>query len=65
MRTGAYPVPEDSMAITHVPVLFGGPATEVVRWGTDEWEIFASAGPDVPKEDRRIVPLGVLLGLES
>ena len=53
------------MAITHVPVLFGGPATEVVRWGTDEWEIFASAGPDVPKEDRRIVPLGVLLGLES
>ena len=63
-RTWAYPVPEDSMAITHVPVLLGEPATEVVRWETDEWEIFAGAGPDVLKEEKRIVPLGVLLGLD-
>lgn len=65
VRAWAYPVPEDSMAITHVPVLLGEPATEVVRWETDEWEIFASAGPDVPTEEKRIVPLGVLLGLDS
>ena len=64
-RPWTYPVPEESMAITHVPVLFGELATEVMRWETDEWEIFAGAGPDVPKEEKRIVPLGVLLGLDS
>lgn len=64
-RAWAYPVPEDSMAITHMPVLLGEPATELMRWETDEWEIFAGAGPDVPKEEKRIIPLGVLLGLDS
>ena len=52
------------MAITQVSVLMGEPATEVIRWETDEWEIFAGAGPDVPAAEKRIVPLGVLLGLD-
>ncbi|MGI4832566.1 MAG: DUF4262 domain-containing protein [Janthinobacterium lividum] len=60
-----YPVPEESMAITHLPVLFGQPALEVMRWETEEWEIFAGAGPEVPKAEMRIVPLGVLLGLDT
>lgn len=63
-RAWDYPVPEDSMAITQVSVLMGEPATEVIRWETDEWEIFAGAGPDVPAAEKRIVPLGVLLGLD-
>ena len=65
VRQWEYPVPSDSMALTHLPVLFGQPATEVMRWETDDWEVFSGAGPDVRKEDRRMVPLGVLVGLDQ
>lgn len=65
VRSWPYPVPEASMAITHLPVLFGELAREVMRWEQAEWEIFAGPGPEVPKEEMRIVPLGVLLGLDA
>lgn len=59
-----YPVPSNSVAITNLDALRGELITEVMRWEEDEWEIFAGAGPDVPEEERRVVPLGVLLGAD-
>lgn len=64
-REWEYPVPRDSMALTNLPVLFGEKVTEVMRWETDDWEIFSGPGPDVPEADRRMVPLGVLIGLDK
>ena len=64
-RKWDYPVPSSSMAITNLTVLFGEKATEVTRWEKDEWEIFSGAGPDIPKEEMRIVPLGLLLGIDK
>lgn len=64
-RDWNYPVPNNSMSFTNLKVLFGEKATEVMRWEKDEWEIFSGAGPDVSEEDRRIVPLGVLIGIDA
>jgi Domain of unknown function (DUF4262) len=61
----AYHIPVNSMAITNLGALRGERITEVMRWEEDEWEIFAGAGPDVPQEERRVVPLGVLLGADE
>jgi Domain of unknown function (DUF4262) len=60
-----YPVPAKSMAITNLGALRGERVTEAMRWEEDEWELFAGAGPDVPKEQRRVVPLGVLLARDK
>lgn len=65
VRDWDYPVPRESTAVTNLNVLFGETATEVMRWEDDEWEIFSGAGPDTPKEDMRVVPLGVLLGIDK
>ena len=64
-RKWDYPVPNGSMVVTDLRVLFGEKATEVTRWENDEWEIFSGAGPDTPKEEMRIVPLGILLGIDK
>lgn len=56
------PVPEKSIAVTNLDALRGQTLTEVARWEPDQWEMFAGAGPDVDKEDIRIVPLCVLVG---
>lgn len=64
-RKWDYPIPSDSMALTNLPVLLGETANEVMRWEKDEWEIFCGAGPEVPKEDWRMIPLGVLIGLDK
>jgi Domain of unknown function (DUF4262) len=61
----AYPVPSKSVAITNLGALRGERITEVMRWEEDEWEIFAGVGPDVPQEERRVVPLGVLLAADE
>jgi hypothetical protein len=60
-----YPIPVSSMAITNWQVLAGAKATEVMRWEEAEWEVFAGAGPDIPKAEMRIVPLGTLLGIDA
>jgi hypothetical protein len=65
VRPWEYPIPRQSMAITNLEVLAGAKATEVTRWEEAEWEIFAGAGPDIPKAAMRIVPLGTLLGIDS
>ena len=60
-----YPIPIESMAVTNLRVLAGAKATEVMRWEVEEWEIFAGAGPDIPKAEMRIVSLGTLLGIDA
>jgi Domain of unknown function (DUF4262) len=64
-RKWDYPIPSGSMAVTDLSVLFGEKATEITRWEEDEWEIFSGAGPDMPKELMRIVPLGLLFGIDK
>jgi hypothetical protein len=61
----SYPVPEKSTATTDLAALRGQRITEVMRWEEDEWEIFAGDGPDVPDEERRVVPLGTLVGADA
>lgn len=60
-----YPVPANSVALTNIDALSGEKITEVMRWENDEWEIFAGAGPDVLQQDRRVVPLSVLLAADE
>jgi hypothetical protein len=60
-----YPVPRSSVALTDLNALRGGRITEVMRWEEDQWEMFAGSGPDIPESERRIVPLGVLLGADE
>jgi hypothetical protein len=59
-----YPVREDSTAITDLAALRGDRVTEACRWEEDEWELFAGAGPDVPKDEMRMVALGTLLAAD-
>lgn len=63
-RKWEYPIPVESMAVTNLLVLAGAKATEVMRWEEAEWEVFAGAGSNIPKADMRIVPLGMLLGID-
>lgn len=61
----SYPVPKPSVVTTNLGALRGEQVTEVARWETDQWEMFAGAGPEVKPEDARVVPLGVLLGKDG
>jgi hypothetical protein len=60
-----YPVPEESMTATNLSALRGERITEAARWEEDEWELFAGAGPDIPKEETRVVALGTLLAVDN
>ena len=60
-----YAVPEKSTAVTNLAALRGSRTTEAVRWEEDYWEIFAGAGPDVPKKELRVVPLGTLMATDA
>jgi len=60
-----YPVPENSTATTNLSALRGNRITEAARWEVDEWEIFAGAGPDVPKDELRVVALATLLATDG
>lgn len=64
-REWDYPVPRDSTVVTNLDALKGEVITEVMKWEKNEWEIFAGAGPDVLKEDKRVVSLGTLLGIDK
>jgi uncharacterized protein DUF4262 len=59
-----YGVSQTSTAITNLDALRGDRITEVTRWEQDEWEMFAGAGPDVPPDDVRIVPIGSMLAAD-
>jgi hypothetical protein len=58
-------VPVASTATTNLDALRGSRVTEAARWEETVWELFAGAGPDVPAEDIRIVPLGTLLAVDA
>lgn len=60
-----YPVSEGATALTNLAALRGERVTEVMRWEEDEWEMFAGAGPDVPKDEMRVVALGTLVGADK
>ena len=60
-----YGVSEKTAVVTNLDALKGRPITEIMRWELEEWEMFAGSGPDVDKKDIRIVPIGVLLGIDN
>jgi hypothetical protein len=57
-------VSPQSVAITNLDALRGDRITEASRWEDDQWELFAGAGPDVPRSDIRVVPLGTLIAMD-
>ena len=59
-----YPVRQGSTAVTDLAALRGERITEACRWEEDEWELFAGAGPDVTKDEMRMVALGTLLAVD-
>jgi hypothetical protein len=61
----SYRVPTSSHAVTDLDALRGAAVTEACRWEEDYWELFAGAGPEIQDEQRRVVPLGTLLGADS
>jgi hypothetical protein len=61
----AYPVPEAAVAVTDLAALRGERVTEAMRWEEDEWEMFVGDGPDIPKDELRMVPLGTLVGADE
>jgi hypothetical protein len=60
-----YPVPEDATATTDLAALRGERVTEAMRWEEDDWEIFVGDGPNIPKDELRVVPLGTLVGADE
>lgn len=60
-----FPVVKTSTATTNIAALRGDAVTEAMRWEEDCWELFAGAGPDVDREDIRVVPLATLLAIDS
>lgn len=60
-----YPVPEKSVAATDLAALRGERITEAMRWEEDQWEIFAGDGPDIPKDEVRVVSLGSLVAADE
>jgi hypothetical protein len=57
--------PKNSYVITDLNALKGKTITEVAKWEDHVWEMFSEPGPDVEKEDVRIVPLGTILGIDA
>jgi hypothetical protein len=45
--------------------MMGEPITELTRWEDNEWEMFAGEGPEVEKDDMRVVSLGTILGIDK
>jgi hypothetical protein len=60
-----FPVPKDSMATTNLAALRGERITEVMRWEDNEWEMFVGPGPDIEKDDMRVVALGTLVAADQ
>lgn len=36
-----------------------------MRWEEGDWEIFVGDGPDIPKDELRVVSLGTLVGADE
>ncbi len=63
-RPWPWPVPAASTAVTNVDALLGYAVTEAARWEPDQWELYSGAGPEVPRDQIRIVPLATLVGFD-
>lgn len=59
------PVPASSRAVTNLDALQGHRVTEASRWDKDEWELFSGSGPDTPRDQVRIVPIGTVLAADE
>jgi hypothetical protein len=59
-----FSIPSNSTAVTNFAALRGDRVTEASRWEEDQWDLFAGSGPDTPKEEARVVPIGTLLGVD-
>jgi hypothetical protein len=59
------PVPSTSTAVTNLAALRGERITEASRWELDQWDLFAGSGPDTPKKEVRVVPIGTLLAVDT
>lgn len=60
-----YQISRRSEGVTNVDALQGRAITEVMRWEENQWELFAGAGPDINKDDIRVVPIGTLLATDD
>jgi hypothetical protein len=60
-----YPVSKQAVAATDLAALRGERITEAMRWEEDEWEIFVGDGPDIPKDELRVVSLGSLVAMDD
>jgi len=58
----SYGTPDDSLVTTNLDALLGKPVTEVIRWEADDWEMFAGKGRT--KKEIRVVPLGLMIGID-
>ncbi len=58
-------VPKNSTVTTNLKALYGEKITEVMRWEIDNWEMFAGNGTEVEESDIRIVPIGVIIGIDD
>jgi hypothetical protein len=64
-ETWSFAISPTSKVITNLQALQNHKITEIMRWESDEWEMFAGSGPDVEKDEIRIVPFGTMIGLDS
>jgi len=64
VRKWDYSVPENSTVVTNIDAMKGMTITELARYEDNEWEMFAGSGPDIEKEDIRVVSLGSILGID-
>lgn len=60
-----YEIPSNITVVTNLDALKGQPITEVMRWESEEWEMFAGAGPDVEQGQIRVVPIGLLFSIDN
>ena len=54
-----------SVATTNLDALRGERITEAARWEEDQWELFAGSGPDLARDQIRVVPLATLLAVDE
>lgn len=57
--------PKTAYVITNVQFLQGGTITEIMRYEDGYWEMFVGNTDDVSDDDVRVLPLGVMIGIDS
>lgn len=60
-----YSIPPGATAATDLAALRGSKVTEAARWEVDQWELFATAAPNLTEADVRVVPVATLVGIDA